>query len=460
MNSKEYALHYKDEMIRAIRSLVAIRSVRQDAIEGMPFGKGCADALGKALSIAESLGFPTVNMENYAGYAEMGEGEDLIGILCHVDVVPEGDGWVHDPFDVQIADGKLYGRGVCDDKGPAIIALYAMKIIKDMGLPIRKRVRLVFGTNEESGSKCMEYYRSKEGGFTMGFSPDADFPLIFGEKGNFSAVLRGMVNQGDEIRLREISGGEAKNVVAPFCRCVLEGQNEQLGQTETAFRLFASEHQMSCRTICAGGMLTLELDGVSAHASLPEQGVNAISYMILFLADILPHSPFLCGYRDLIAAEYDGASCGVKCEDQYGTLTLNIGLIALHGNEAEATMDIRYPITVDFTAYAKEIQKRFAAKQIAMNDIRIGKALYVDPQSSLVQTLYSAYSEVTGDIVNKPVTIGGGTYAKSFDHVVAFGIEFPGDDNRIHMSDEVLSIDRLLTATQIYVSAILKLLEL
>lgn len=196
-----------------------------------------------------------------------------------------------------------------------------------------------------------------------------------------------MVNQGDEIRLREISGGEAKNVVAPFCRCVLEGQNEQLGQTETAFRLFASEHQMSCRTILTGGMLTLELDGVSAHASLPEQGVNAISYMILFLADILPHSPFLCGYRDLIAAEYDAehpAESNVR--NQYGTLTLNIGLIALHGNEAEAAVDIRYPITVDFTAYAKEIQKRFAAKQIAMNDIRIGKALYVDPAVFALQT--------------------------------------------------------------------------
>ncbi|MFA0815110.1 MAG: dipeptidase PepV [Anaerofustis sp.] len=460
MNRKECVLHYKDEMVQTIGELVAIRSVQDNAQEGMPFGKGCADALTLALTHAESMGFRTVNLDNYAGYAEMGEGEDLIGILCHVDVVPEGEGWTHDPYRMKEENGKLYGRGVCDDKGPAAIAMYAMKIVKEMGIPLKKRIRLVLGANEESGSKCMAYYREKEGGFTMGFSPDADFPLIFGEKGNFAAVLNGCVNGGDEVELTALSGGEAKNVVAPLCKCSLQGNNGNLQRIQSDFNAYAEEHGMSRRSRLNQESLDLELDGISAHASLPEDGKNAISYMIGFLAGVLPKSPFLNGYRDLIGTETDGASCGAKCSDEYGALTLNIGLISLKDNEAQATMDIRYPITVEFEPIAQRMKQNFEQKELHLSDIKIGKPLFVDPESDLVRTLYSAYTEVTGDAEHKPVTIGGGTYAKSFENVVAFGIEFPGDVNRIHMSDEVLNIDRMITATEIYVTAILKLLDL
>ena len=461
MEIKEYAQAYQNDIIEGIRSLVAIRSVEEEPKAGMPFGEGPAKALQHILEMAKSLGFEkVVNLDNYAGYIEIGEGEDLVGILCHVDIVPEGDNWTHAPFGGEIENGNIYGRGVCDNKGPAVICLYVLKIIKDMGIPLKKRIRLVLGANEESGFKCMEHYREHEGGFQMGFSPDAAFPLIFGEKGVADLAISAEANGEDSIRLADISGGEAKNVVAPMCTCRLEGDQNTLKDVAEQFKAFAKDKKMKNSVELDESGLVMKLEGVPAHASRPELGVNAITHMLLFLGDIMPKSPFIKGFNAYIGTDLHGEDAGIAAKDEYGDLTLNVGLIHYQNDQITTDLNIRYPITVDFPPLAEKLKNTLKTVGVELKVGYDNKPLFVDPNSAFVQTLYDCYSEITGDTENEPFTIGGGTYARAFENIVAYGIEFPGDVNHVHMADEVLSIDRIRLATEIYTHAACKLAEL
>ncbi|MBE6038320.1 MAG: dipeptidase PepV [Anaerofustis stercorihominis] len=459
MNAREYVNKYQDDIINDIKELVAIKSVEEEPKEGMPFGEGPAKALCKALEIAEKYGFKTANLDNYAGYAEMGEGEDVIGILAHVDVVPEGEGWEHEPYNVHIVDGMMYGRGVADDKGPAIVALHAMRVVREMGIPMNKRVRLVFGANEETGMKCVAHYKEIEGGFTMGFSPDGSFPLIFGEKGSFGADFTAQLNaEGAKTVIEDFFGGEARNVVCPKVTVVLSG--EKLDEIKVAFEAYGKANDLPTDATEADGKLTLVLTGKPAHASTPHLGRNSISYMVDFLNTVLPESPFVKGYVQCVGLGYDGEKMGAKCEDEYGVLTMNIGIISVKDGKATATIDIRYPITVDFAPYVENIRKSFEDAGCEIDIKRVGASLFVDPNSEFIKVLHKSYVEVTGDTVNQPYTIGGGTYSKAFENVVAFGNEYPGEENCIHMADERILVSRLFDSCEIYAKAIENLLAL
>ena len=460
MKFKEIVSGYEQKMLEDIRALVAIRSVQGQAKEGMPFGEGPARALQAALNIGKRMGFQTENLENYAGYIEMGAGKDLIGILCHMDIVPEGENWAHDPYAVEILNGKIYGRGVCDNKGPAIMILYAMKILRDSGVPLNKRVRFVLGANEESGFGCMEHYKKVEEPFTMGFSPDAEFPLIFGEKGTFRGVLRAPLGGNDRLRIVELSGGQATNAVCSRCDCTLQGDADSLDNVKNAFEVYLSNQGRKGNATISNNILVLVLWGINAHASLPHLGVNAISYLVDFLRTVIKDSPFVNGYAATIGLEYDGTLCTAACNDEYGELTLNIGIISTQKSTAIATMDIRYPITVDFAQYIPKMQAAFESAGLALKACSYGKSLLVRPDSDLVQELYSAYTEVTGDRVNRPITIGGATYAKAFENVVAFGPAFPGEQNGVHMANEYMTLESILVGTEIYINAIQRLLAL
>lgn len=464
MDFKRIISGYEQEMLEDIRTLVKIRSVKGQPRAGMPFGEEPARALQEALKIGERMGFHTVNLDNYSGYIEMGEGEDLIGILCHVDVVPEGDDWTHDPYSAEITGGKIYGRGVCDDKGPAIMILYAMKILKESGAPLNKRIRLVLGADEESGFGCMEHYKRVEEPFTMGFSPDAEFPLIFGEKGTVSGLLSAPLGGNDRIRIVKLSGGLAANAVCSKCECILQGDEEGLKRVKRSFEAYLLENGRKGSAEIENNRLVLVFWGVSAHASLPQMGVNAISYMVDFLQRVIKDSPFVNGYAASIGLEFDGSRCGAACGDEYGELTLNIGIISTKistkDSIAAATVDIRYPITVDFSQYIPGMQAAFESAGLALEVLSYGKSLFVKPDSDLVKELYNSYKDVTGDCVNRPITIGGATYAKAFENVVAFGPAFPGEQNGVHMADEYMAIENIQKGTEIYINAIQRLLAL
>ena len=460
MEIRKAVASYKQDIIEDIRSLMAVRSVMGPAQEGMPFGEGPAEALSHALSIGEKLGFKSKNLENYCGYLEMGEGEELIGILAHVDIVPEGGGWTHDPYGGEIENGRLYGRGATDNKGPAVIAMYAMKILKDLDVPLNKRIRLVLGANEESGFECIKYYKKHEEEFSMGFTPDASFPLIFGEKGFYRCLFSADEDNDAGLVLTDIKGGEAVNVVAPSCYAALSGSEEQLARIEEEFRIYGEKKAEGFKVQRGSGTITLELTGKPAHASRPLTGLNAISLMAVFLSKFLKDSTFISGYADLIGTETDGKSLGAACADKYGELTLNVGMISMKDKKISAAIDIRYPITIDFKPVIRIIDKSFESRNIANETTELDMPLFVEPASEFIKALHSAYIEVTGDTLNQPFTIGGGTYAREFRNVVAFGPEFQNSQNSIHMNDEFLSIDDIVTSAEIYVSALINLLKI
>lgn len=452
---------YEEAMIRDIRRLVKHYSVESEPLEGMPFGKGAADALNEAVAISNDLGFKTKNYDNYAATAEIGEGERLIGIVGHVDVVPVGDGWKYDPFAAEVHDGCIYGRGAIDDKGPSVAGLYAMKIVQDMGVPLNKRIRFLFGANEETGMRGVKYYQEQETeGFDYGFTPDAEFPVIFGEKGTFHAYFSGDLNDGGaKVRILSLDGGYALNVVCDKVSMELEA-NEHTESVKEAFKKYAEDHKLACKV--ENNKLTLL--GVAAHASTPQLGVNAISHMMMFLSSTeYISSPFARGYAKAIGLSYLGENCGLALEDEYGKLTFNVGMINAKDGVVSSTIDVRYPLTITvdgFKAYAAKMVDFFTLYGLAVDGIEIGPSLYNDPDSPLVKGLHQAYVDATGDTENMPFTIGGGTYAKCFKNIVAFGPEFIGANYNVHMTDENFPIDHLKKAVKAYTYAILNLLAI
>ncbi len=452
---------YEEAMIRDIRRLVKHYSVESEPLEGMPFGKGAADALNEAVAISNDLGFKTKNYDNYAATAEIGEGEKLIGIVGHMDVVPVGDGWTYDPFAAEIHDGCLYGRGVIDDKGPSVAALYAMKIVQDMGVPLNKRIRFLFGANEETGMRGVKYYQQQESeGFDYGFTPDAEFPVIFGEKGTFHAYFSGYLNDEDaKVKILSLDGGYALNVVCDKVSMEIEA-NEYTEIVKEAFKKYAEENNLACEI--ENNKLTLL--GVAAHASTPQLGINAISHMMMFLSNAeYISSPFARGYAKAIGLSYLGENCGLALEDEYGKLTFNVGMINAKDGIVGSTVDARYPLTLtvdEFKEYAADMVDFFTLYGLTVDGIEIGPSLYNDPESPLVKGLHQAYVDATGDTENKPFTIGGGTYAKCFKNIVAFGPEFVGANYNVHMTDENFPIDHLKKAVKAYTYALLNLLAI
>ncbi len=457
----EYAEKYKEEMLASIAEVIAIDSTEQEPKEGMPFGEGPAAALKKALEIADTLGFNVKNLDNYAGYAEIGEGDEIIGVLGHLDVVPASDGWDTDPFKLIQKDGVLYARGVTDDKGPIIAAMYAAKIVADMDVPLSKRIRIVFGTNEETGFGCVKHYAEAEGGFDCGFTPDASFPLIFGEKGNYNACFCGKTNTpGSKIQIVSIKGGEAKNIVCGKCTAQLK-TTENHDKIASKLKKYADKNTLEAESSSQGDILTLTLIGKPAHASTPELGINAASHLMKFLEEFIPESPFIKGYNNAIGLSYDGSKAGIAYFDEYGALTFNVGTLEANEYTASGTIDIRYPITTkDFKPYSDTLAETLINNDMQLDAYTIGKPLFVDPASSLVAELYRAYTEVTGDTQNKPYTIGGGTYAKAFDNIVAFGPEYPGYEHNIHTANEQMPVEYLMNAVKVYANALIALLKI
>lgn len=450
MELSAYVESQKPHLIAALRQNLRIPSVEAPPEEGAPYGRSVRESLDHVLKTAEALGFRTENVDGHLGWCEYGEGDEMAAVLGHLDVVPAGDGWTCDPFGGELRDGKIWGRGATDDKGPAIAALYALAALRDSGLPIRRRIRILFGCNEETGSLDVKYYLDHGGEVpVMGFTPDGEYPVINGEKGIINVRFSRNFTQTGDIRLLSIRGGTASNVV-PAQACAKLACPEALAQ-----RISALYAPMIRFTKTSYGVF-VESWGVSAHGSTPELGENAIGRLLTVL-DTLPLTGELADsvhfLAETLGMETDGASAGIAIQDDVsGKLSLNLGTI--EGDETHLTLNInyRYPVTKGYDDCAPILNARFAEAGFT-RDSEVHKAkLYIPEDSPLVSTLLRVYREQTG-LEGAPKSIGGGTYAKALPNIVAFGPIFPGEEVREHKADEYISVDSLMRNAQIIAAA-------
>ncbi|MFW6251786.1 MAG: dipeptidase PepV [Halanaerobium sp.] len=455
---RERAEFLKDNMILSTQELVRIPSVEAEPEGDYPYGRNVYQALARALEISENLGFKTKNIDNQAAHVEMGEGEEILALLCHLDVVPEGSDWTYPPYAAEIHDDKIYGRGTIDDKGPAVAALYAMKIVQELGVKLNKRVRLILGTNEESGMASLDHYFKKEKMPELAFSPDATFPAIHAEKGildlKFSAKI-GKAKDKNGLQLKEIKGGNATNMVPDYAEAVLSGiEKKQLLKLLSDIKY----EQDDLKIEAENNNLKLSYHGISAHGSMPEDGKNAISYLI----DILAELPFEAAevrdffnfYKNKIGLEYDGASIGCKDQDDVPTaLTFNTGIIKGGQNKIEFIVNIRYPVKSSAKKVVSDIKTELI-DLIEVELLRDAEPLFIAKDDPFIKKLMAAYQEFTGD-QSEPIAIGGGTYARKVKKGVAFGPLFPGQPELAHQKDEHIGIDDLVKSAAIYARAII-----
>lgn len=441
MRFEKYIDNNMDALIHDLQDCIRIPSLYQEDDSGYPYGKPVHECLTFVLDCAEKLGFETVNFENQLGWCEFGSGEEMVAVLGHLDVVPEGDGWTVPPYGGVVKDGKIFGRGTMDDKGPTIAALYALNAIKESGLPLKRRIRILFGLNEETGSADMKYYVSHGGEIpVMGFTPDGEYPVINGEKGLINECYGCEFTQSGPLHLKRIVGGTAHNIVPNYAKA------EFRCEAAVAAQIAAIDAEGITITATDDGIL-VEAEGVSAHGGTPWEGVNANGRLVQFLAK-LPLEGQLKTAIDFLAEkigmEWDGTSMGIAlADDVSGSLTNNFGVLNATESTMEVKLNYRYPVTKTYDMCGPQLMAAFEAAGFHLTSATRKNRLYMSPDSELIQRLMKVYTECTGDTTAQPKSIGGGTYAKMLPNVVAFGPIFPGDEVREHKPDEFMELSRL-----------------
>lgn len=436
-----------DEFIEDLKKLISIPSVYSEDESTYPFGEEIDRALKAMLSTAEKLGFETFYDPNgYYGYAQYGEGEEMIGILGHLDVVPAGDPkkWNTPAFEPTIIDGSIFGRGVQDDKGPMLTAMYALKAVIDSGICVGKKVRFIYGTDEERLWKCIGEYNKKERIPNYGFTPDADFPLIYAEKGLLQVDLKAQNESG-----LILCGGDAYNSVPSSISydakngAALAKQLENLG-----FEYKQSENSIT-------------VSGKSVHAKDAEKGTNAICRMLM----AMDRAGLKSKCSDFITENINEDALaknifGDCTDDMSGALKFNVGKINIDQNHEILNIDIRIPVSVEKEFVIEKLTNAVQKHGFELSENDYLRSIYTPLDSPIVKALMESYQEVTGDLESLPISSGGATYARAMDNCVAFGPAFPYTKATEHQPNEFVKIEELKLAMKVYSNAIIKLLQL
>ena len=456
----------KADLLEDLQNLLRINSERDDsqADAQNPFGPGPRKALEHMLAYGQRDGFTVKNVDNYAGHIEFGSGEETLGIFGHMDVVPAGDGWSTDPYEPVIKDDKIFARGSSDDKGPSMAAYYAMKIIKELGIPLAKSVRFVVGSDEESGWGDMDYYFQHEQAPDFGFSPDAEFPIINGEKGNVSFATHFSGTNGEQCILEEFTAGLRENMVPGTANARIKVPSKEIAEKmKGAFDIFIDEEPISGVLEVSDTTVTIQVTGKGAHGASPQAGINAATFLAVFLdsysfgesAKEFIHS------AAIIHEDFYGEKSGVAFEDvKMGRLTMNAGLFVFKNNADHdnfINLNFRYPKGTSVAAIKAGLENVFGEQgaTIIQGD-RNQEPHYVPVDDPLVATLLDVYEDHTG-LKGSEKIIGGGTFGRLLKRGVAYGAMFPDYTDTMHQADEFMSLDDLFRATAIYADAIYRL---
>ena len=451
MERKLYELidSYRNEFIEMLQGWIRIPSVKGEAEEGAPFGREVRQMLDRAMKDAARLGFEARDFDGYACDMTLGTAEEKIAVLGHLDVVPVGDGWTRPPFEGLVENGRIYGRGSNDDKGPSLAALFAMRAIREAGIPLKRSIRMILGCDEESGWEDMEYYAAHETVPDMGFSPDASFPLINTEKGMLGFEIRAKAAETG-LKILEMATGDRINVIPGECTALVEGGEELIRKTEA----YAARTGLPYTAEATARGVRLTAVGIPGHSAYPEGRRNAIGMMLLLLRELGAEGP-IAELAEAVGQESDGKSLGCACRDEVsGPLTCNMGILRLENGAWFGTLDLRCPVEAD--------QEQLKASVIAHlpgfeTKTTVMKAPHhVPAEGELVTALLAAYEEETGQ-KGEAMSTGGGTYAKVLKQGVAFGALFPDEEDLAHQANEYEEIDRLMLAMKIYANALIRL---
>ena len=490
MEKKEYIAKVEANMQEEIEFLQKVIRINSEEApkaigpdgEEYPFGQGVYESLKLVLDAGEEMDFVPKNVDNYGGHldwladydSESGaEPPKTMGILGHLDVVPAGGGWSFDAYSGTVSDGYIYGRGTTDDKGPVVAALFAMKALKDAGYKPSANVRLILGCDEETNWIGMEKYLASEGAPDYGFTPDGDFPVINGEKGiaNFDIVRKLNGRQVKGLTLRALEGGSAKNMVPEKARALLNSTEKgAYDKIKEKLEVFKTTHPVinGIEPVITGKLVGKSYEvaviGKSAHGAHPELGLNAVSVLMEFLGTLNfadeEINDTIDFYNKHIGYDLNGERIGCQLEDEKsGKLTFNVGILAFDKKSITYSVNVRYPVTKDDEDFYPNLAEITGKYDLGIVKSRSQEPIYFDVDSPMIKTFMEIYRENTGDMENGPITIGGGTYARSMNNCVAFGALFPGDPDLMHQKDERLSLERLETMTKIYADAIFKLTQ-
>lgn len=453
---------YFEGMVKDLQDFIKIKSVldEESSSKQCPFGKEIDRALNFILEKGNNFSLKTKNVDGYAGYMEIGEGKDMVGILSHIDVVPAGSGWSVDPYSAEIVDNKLYGRGSLDDKGPAMAVLYALRAIQEAKLPTSKRARLIVGTDEETAGRCIKYYLKNEEPPVYGFSPDANFPIIYAEKGILRFEITENFNEEikDGVKLKKFQGGTRVNVVPDYAEAILK--NIDVQEVQDKIDKLALDKNLEVEENSEG--ITVKSKGISCHAMNPSEGLNAIQLLLQLLANIEFASDKLTQFLNFINIKFsgnNGKGAELNCTDDVsGNLTINIGIIDINEKQGSLRFDLRYPVTVDGDKIITKLKELAKKENLAFKINQHKPPLYVEKDTEFIKKLQKVYQEMTGQ-EPKLISIGGGTYCRYVKNTVSFGPVFPGQKELAHQRDEYIRLEDLKLMTKIYAQAIYELIK-
>lgn len=425
--------YFKDNMqyIKKVFSdIVAINSVKSEAQEGMPYGKGSHDALEYAYNLLKEWGFKVTNFDFHAISAEYlpeGANEVKLGVLGHLDTVSVGDGWNSDPFQLTERDGYYFGRGVIDDKGPCVASMFALKCIKDLDIPLSYGVRLIFGGDEEDGCHDIEYYQEQEKFPPCVFTPDGSFPVLNCEKGMVHLKFSAPFENKNQNKIVAIEGGKVINAICDKCTVYYS-----LGGTSFKDKKV--------------------YEGKASHASRPENGNNAITK---FLEEFKNINPLFESLAKLFPhGEFNGSSCGLGFSDKIsGDMTCALTMLNLCGDTLSGGIDIRFPIDKTYEDISGIIKNALEKEGFKIDECEGMQPHYVDENSEFVRSLLATYEQVLGE-KGYCIAEGGITYVHNTEGGVAFGAEFPWENNNMHGANERISLDTFNKNLLLYANAI------